>query len=109
MVLREEIMASIEIKCPSCGSTRIIKYRSYKGKQRYAGKHEACERNISQLDYTYTGCKPDIDRHIIAMAVNAPEIRDTLRVLGISTGNVVDVFKKSLEHNQNKSRVLLAG
>ena len=53
-----------------------------------------CEAKTFRLDYRYEGAKPDIEEKIIAMAANASGIRDTARVLKISTDKVMDTLKK---------------
>ena len=80
-------MAVIEVACPKCGSTDVIKHgRTAIGKQRYLCK--SC-RDSFLLEYTYEACKPGIEETIIKMTANASGIRDISRVLGISTDTVM--------------------
>jgi IS1 family transposase/transposase-like protein len=88
-------MTSIEVKCPYCGSTEVIKFgKNKKGKQRYYCKNERCQRKVFLLEYEYEGWKPEINERIVSMAENASGIRDTSRVLKISTYKVMAVLKK---------------
>jgi len=41
------------------------------------------------LDYSYQGRSPVVKQQIVEMALNAPGIRDTTRVLHISTNTVM--------------------
>jgi len=88
-------MAKIDIKCPYCRETKIIKYgKSTKGAQRYFCQNQNCPTTTFILEYTYTGCEPGTDAKIIKMAANASGIQDTARVLGISTQKVMNTLKK---------------
>jgi transposase-like protein len=83
-------MAKIEVKCPDCEGTMVVKYgKSRSGKQRYYCKNEECKTTIFQLEYHNKGCEANIEMEIIEMAVNASGIRDTARVLKISTYKVM--------------------
>jgi transposase-like protein len=53
-----------------------------------------CSAQTFRLEYRYEGAKPGIEEKIIAMAANASGIRDTARVLGITTDKVMDTLKK---------------
>jgi transposase-like protein len=89
-------MASIEVKCPYCGSTDVIKYgKGRNGAQRYHCRNSRRGRSVFQLDYAYNGWKPGINQQIIDMAKNASGIRDTSRVLKVTTNKVLSVLKKS--------------
>ena len=84
-------MAKIEVKCPKCEETQVIKYgQSSSGAQRYYCKNVDCPKTIFQLEYSNKGCEPGIEKKIIKMAVNASGIRDTSRVLEISTYKVMN-------------------
>jgi len=85
-------MAIIEVKCPKCGSTYVIKHgRTSTGKQRYLCKD--CKDSF-MLEYTYNAYKTGTKEAIIKMTANASGIRDISRVLGISTDIVIKIFKK---------------
>ena len=88
-------MVKINVKCPCCRETKIIKHgKDAKGVQRYLCQNQDCPTMTFILEYTYAGCEPEINTKIIKMAANASGIRDTARVLGISTQKVMDTFKK---------------
>jgi hypothetical protein len=46
------------------------------------------------LDYSYPGQSPAVKQQIVAMAMNASGIRDTARVLHVSTNTVMTELKK---------------
>jgi transposase-like protein len=88
-------MATIEVKCPYCGTNDVIKYgKGRNGAQRYHCRNPECSRSVFQLEYAYNGWKPGINQQIIEMAKNASGIRDTSRVLGVTTNKVLEVLKK---------------
>jgi len=88
-------MAKIDVRCPVCGGTNVIKHGiSESGKQRYYCKDATCTGKSFQLEHCYTGCVPGINEKIVATAANASGIRDTSRVLGISQDKVMSTLKK---------------
>jgi transposase-like protein len=89
------MMANREVRCPQCGSGDVVKYGKKGGVRRYACRNEQRDRKIFRLEYKYGAYKPGINKRIIDMAINASGIRDTARVLGISTYKVMDVLKKN--------------
>jgi len=51
-------MAKIDVKCPVCGGTNVIKHGiSESDKQRYYCKDATCTGKNFQLEYCYTGCR----------------------------------------------------
>lgn len=89
-------MATVAVRCPRCGSEEVIKRgKTDSGRQRYLCRNEACDQNSFLLDYRYPGYRPEIKRQVAAMAMNGRGVRDTARVLGISTGTVLRELKKS--------------
>lgn len=88
-------MAVITVRCPSCERDKVVKRgRTQNGKQRYLCQDEACSRRTFLLDYTNRGYVPSVKRQIIDLALNGSGIRDTARVLGISTDTVLSELKK---------------
>ena len=88
-------MAMVEVKCPKCGGTKVIKHGiSESGNQRYYCKEGICSVKSFQLEYHYTGCQYGINEKIVSMAANASGIRDTSRVLGVSQDKVMSTLKK---------------
>jgi transposase-like protein len=94
-----EKMATVEVKCPKCGETKVYKHgTNANGVQRYQCHNKECPQNTFMLDYINKGYEPGIDEQIIKMAANASGIRDTARVLGVSTQKVLDTLKKQRQH-----------
>ena len=63
-------------------------------KQRYLCRNGECPRSTSILDYTNQGYKPEVKRKIVDMSVNGSGVRDTARVLNISTSTVIKEIKR---------------
>lgn len=85
----------IAVECPHCHSTDVIKHgKSGEGKQRYLCQNLDCPRRSFIRDYTYNGCQKKVKKKIPEMAVNSSGIRDTARVLKISTHTVMSELKK---------------
>ena len=84
------------IGCPDCHSTDIVKHgRTAGGKQRYCCRNPACERRSFILHFSYRGRLKAVKHQISDMALNGSGIRDTARVLRISTTTVIDTLKKN--------------
>ena len=83
------------LHCPHCHGTDIVRHgQTRQGKQRYRCQEQPCAGCTFLLDYTYTGQSPDVKPQIIDMALNASGIRDTARVLHVSTHTVMKELKK---------------
>jgi len=88
-------MAVIAVRCPSCERTTVVKRgKTTNGKQRYLCQDETCSRRTFILEYTNRGYLLSVKRQIIDLALNGSGIRDTARVLGISTDTVLSELKK---------------
>ena len=88
-------MVLIPVLCPQCQSDQIIRGGKTKaGKQRYKCQNVDCPRYSFQLDLTYKGRSPEVKEQIIDMALNGSGIRDTARVLKISSATVINELKK---------------
>ena len=88
-------MVLIPVNCPHCDSDQVVKRgKSAEGKQRYLCQNEACSHRTFILDYSYRGRVPEVKQQIVDMAFNGSGIRDTARVLGISTDTVLSELKK---------------
>lgn len=88
-------MAVIAVRCPSCDRDKIVKRgKTTNGKQRFRCQDEACSQRTFILEYTNRGYLPSVKRQIIELALNGSGIRDTARVLGISTDTVLNELKK---------------
>lgn len=85
----------IAVKYPSCQSTNIVKNgKSRQGKQRYCCRNSECLRCTFILDYEHNGRDLEVKQKITEMAVSGGGIRDTARVLAISTHTVMKELKK---------------
>ncbi|ETX03728.1 MAG: hypothetical protein ETSY1_46295 (plasmid) [Candidatus Entotheonella factor] len=84
------------LHCPHCQGTDIVRHgKSPEGKQRYRCRE--CREGRGRtflLAYSYAGQSPEIKDQIVEMAMNAGGIRDTARVLKISTQTVMTELKK---------------
>ena len=88
-------MTFIAVRCPHCDSEQIVKRgKTYRGTQRYLCQNMTCARGSCLLDYCNRGCVPEIKQQIIDMSLNASGVRDTARVLRISTDTVLSELKK---------------
>ena len=88
-------MTFIAVQCPHCYSEQIVKRgKTRRGTQRYLCQNMACAKGSFLLDYRNRGCLPEVKHTIIDMSLNASGVRDTARVLGISTDTVLSERKK---------------
>ena len=91
-------MALVKVQCPGCGGTKVYKHGTSKtGEQRYICHAQKCATRTFRLDYRYEGTRPGVDEKIISMAANASGVRDTARVLGITTDKVMSTLKKRVK------------
>jgi len=88
-------MAIIPVRCPSCDGDAVVKRgKTKRGQQRYLCRIETCSYRTFLLEYTNRGYLPAVKRQIIDLAMNGSGIRDTARVLRISTDTVIGELKK---------------
>src|SRR5919206_265867 len=88
-------MTFITVRCPHCDSEQIVKRgKTHCGTQRYLCQNTACARGSFLLDYRNRGCLPEVKQQIIDMSLNASGVRDTARVLRISTDTVLNALRK---------------
>ena len=93
-------MVLIAIMCPYCQSDHITKRgKTETAKQRYRCQNPTCPHQSFLLNPAYKGRLPEIKAQIIDMALNGSGIRDTARVLGISTDTVLSELKKKSRHS----------
>src|SRR5215831_11084115 len=64
------------------------------GKQRYRCREQRCAGRTFLLEYSYPGQSPAVKEQIVEMALHASGIRDTARVLHVSTNTVMTELKK---------------
>ena len=83
------------LHCPHCQGPDIVRNgKTRQGKQRFLCREEPCDGRTFILDYSYAGQSKEVKKKIIDMAVNGSGIRDTARVLKISTNTVLKELKK---------------
>ena len=98
----------IEVTCPHCNSNNIVKNgKDENDKQRFLCKNKSCSHQTFLINYTDIGRQPHIKDLILKMAINGSGIRDTSRVLGVSTTTVIETIKKSQEITDNVNHELL--
>jgi transposase-like protein len=89
-------MVTEAVHCPTCGSIDIYRHGySATGKNRYICRNRECTRKTFIIDYTNKGYLLGVKQQIVDMAMNGSGIRDTGRVLGISTTTVIKELKKN--------------
>lgn len=89
-------MVTETVHCPKCSSIEIYRHgHSSTGKKRYICRNRECTKQSFILDYTNAGSIPSVKLKITDMAMNGSGIRDTARVLGISTTTVIKELKKT--------------
>ena len=83
------------LHCPPCQGTDIVRHgQTRQGKHRYRCREQRCAGRPFLLDYSYPGQAPAVKQQSVEMALNASGIRDTSRVLHISTNTVMTELKK---------------
>src|SRR5499427_6696232 len=92
---KEWLMTFIAVRCPHCQSEQIVKRgKTGCGTQRYLCQNTACATGSFLLDYRDLGRLPEVKHQIIDMSLNASGVRDTARVLQISTDTVRRELRK---------------
>jgi transposase-like protein len=92
----------VAIKCPECKSDNIIRRGYTRNRtQRYLCQNPLCGRTTFILEHEYIdkGKLPATKEKIIDMALNGSGIRDTARVLGVSTTTVINTLKKRTQNS----------
>ena len=88
-------MTFIAVRCPYCHSDQVVKRgKTRRGTQRYLCHNTACTPQSFLLEYCYQGRLPEVKQQIIDMSRNASGVRDTARVLRISTDTVLRALRK---------------
>ena len=78
-----------------CDGDAVVKRgKTDRGQQRYLCQNEVCSYRTFLLEYTTRGYMPAVKRQIIDLAMNGSGIRDTARILCISTDTVIGELKK---------------
>jgi len=83
------------VVCPYCQGKQVVKRgKTDTGKQRYRCQNSGCSHQSFLLEPSYKGRLPAIKRQVIEMSLNGSGVRDTARVLQISTATVIQELKK---------------
>ena len=91
-------MAMIEVKCPMCRQTDVVKHGvDAKGKPRFVCRNRHCIKKTFQLEYELNAKYEGTTEKIIDHAMNANGIRDTARILKISPTTVIDRLKQQAD------------
>lgn len=92
------------LHCPYCQGIDIVKNgKTPQGKQRYQCRETACDGRTFILNYAYPGQSKKVKEQIVDMALNGSGIRDTARVLRVSTSTVIKELKKRASTSSGKS------
>lgn len=92
-------MILMAVTCPYCQSDHIAKRgKTQTDKQRYRCQNPDCPHQSFLLNPAYKGRSSAIKTQMIDMALSISGIRDTARVLGISTDTVINELKKKSRH-----------
>src|SRR2546425_2042689 len=101
-------MTFVTVRCLYCDSEQVVKRgKTSRGKQRYLCQSTSCAKGSFLLDYRNRGYVPEVKRTIIDMSLNASGIRDTARVLRISTDTVLSELKKKAPVLESVNTALL--
>jgi insertion element IS1 protein InsB len=86
------------VRCPRCDEIEVIKHgKTAQGKQRYRCQQLECTLSTFICDYSYAAYSLQVQQQIGEMAINGSGIRDTARVLGISSTTVIENLKKKFQ------------
>ena len=89
------IMIIQVLHCPNGHGTDIVHHgRTRQGKQRYRCREPRCAGRTCLLDSSYRGQWPAVKAQIVDMAMHASGMRDTARVVHVSTNTVMTARKK---------------
>jgi transposase-like protein len=92
---KERSMPFITVQCPHCLSEQIVKRgKTRRGTQRSLCQKPACTQGSFLLDSSNRGCLPAVKHQIIDRSLNASGMRDTARVLRISTDTALRELRK---------------
>ena len=101
-------MTFIAAQCPHCQSEQVVKRgKTRRGTQRYLCQNPACTTGSFLLVYRNRGCVPDVKHMIIDMSLNTSGVRDTARVLHISTDTVLRELRKKAAALESVNSALL--
>ena len=88
-------MVLMPIYCPYCKSDQVTKRgKTDTGKQRYRCQNPEYAHQSFLLAPAYPGRLPEVKQQMVDMSLNGSGVRDTARVLKISTATVINELKK---------------
>jgi len=88
-------MTFIAVQCPHCHSEQIVKRgKTGCGTQRSLCQNTGCATGSFLLDSRNHGCVPEVKQSLMDRSLNASGMRETARVLRISTDTVLSELKK---------------
>jgi transposase-like protein len=100
-------MVRIPVPCPYCQSEQVVKRgKTDTGKQRYRCQNPECSRQSFLRDPAYRGRLPAIKQQVLEMSLNGSGVRDTARVLKISTATVIHELKKRAYTHRRQPAIL---
>ena len=92
------------VRCPTCDGVNVNKYgKTSDEKQRFICRDKSCTGKTFIRNYSDLGRLPEVKQKIIEMALNSCGVRDTARILGISTSTVINELKKRARTTFDKS------
>ena len=87
--------AFIPVLRPDCQSDNVFKHGFCSDrKQRYRCENSDCKRRTFILNHSHPGRTKEVKAQIVEMSHNGSGIRDTARVLNVSTSTVIKELKK---------------
>jgi transposase-like protein len=87
-------MAVVPVPCPQCQSTAVVRYGTQpNGTPRYRCQNPDGARRSFLLAYQDKGRLPEVKRRIVALTLNGSGVRDSVRVLGVSSATVIGPLK----------------
>lgn len=85
------------LHCPYCQGIDLVKNgKTPQGQQRYQCREKPCDSRTFILYYADPGQSKKVKEQIVEMALNGSGIRDTARVLRVSTSTVIKELKKEI-------------
>ena len=93
-------MVLMPIRCLYCQNDQVTKRgKTATGTQRYRCHNPEYPHQSFLLDPAYKGHLPEIKQQVMDMRLNASGVRDTARVVQISTRTVLNELKKKGRHS----------
>ena len=92
------------LQCPYCQGVDLVKNgKTRQGKQRFMCRGSFCQGRTFLTNYAYAGQSRQVKEQIVDLALNGSGIRDTARVLHVSTSTVLKELKKNTSPPASKS------